>query len=258
MLKEMERIEDQYYREQLKNKLEYFQIGNQNEELQDFKHFEGLWQRDEQEKVDKKDKYHCQRKVVAYTFSFPIEKTRHQVVRMLGRGKYDSEKRNGLSTVKAGRPRANSQENILQLCEETSQKSNLLDNRKGYSREPLSQFVCHKMKEINSDTQSEDSMGAEIEKQMENEKNNQISPPVKEKEREPEDDFTIKLHEITNLVQPMQISLYQQYLDWFTEHELMRIKPLDVNSQENKGKESARPLESENTTKAESTVKHVI
>lgn len=67
---------------------------------------------------------------------------------------------------------------------------------------------------------------------------------------------------------PLNVSLYKQYLDWFTENELVRSKPLELkqmgsvgnefSSQENKGKESARPLESENTTKAESTIKQVI
>jgi hypothetical protein len=57
-------------------------------------------------------------------------------------------------------------------------------------------------------------------------------------------------------MQPINVSLYRQYLDWFTENELMRIKPVELqSSQENKGKESVRPLESENTTKAESMMK---
>ena len=66
------------------------------------------------------------------------------------------------------------------------------------SREPLTQFVCHGMQEFNSDTQSEDSMDAEVKKQTALEKQSkellaEESPIVKTKER---DDLTNKMKPI--------------------------------------------------------------
>lgn len=138
----------------------------------------------------------------------------------------------------------------------------MLSYPKRQSREPLSQFVCHGLKEFNSDTQSEDSMDAEMNKQMQLEKEQKVEVSAQIVEKE---------HEVTDEMQPISISLYRQYLDWFTENELMRIKPQSadtlmlapslelgvlLSSQEKQGKESAKPLESENTTKAESMKKN--
>lgn len=115
-----------------------------------------------------------------------------KIWKLLDNSKYGSDKKPNLSSnspVKPGRPRANSEENILQINDEGTQKSNLIENPmmvqpRGYSREPLSQFVCHQMKDINSDTQSEDSMDEEIKNQMEREKQ------ITTKEKEPEDIVT--------------------------------------------------------------------
>lgn len=66
-----------------------------------------------------------------------------------------------------GRPRANSQENILQLDTVEDQKTQLDDNKfnMNYNREPLSQFVTVN-NVFNDDTQSEqDSMEAEMDAQ---------------------------------------------------------------------------------------------
>jgi len=37
----------------------------------------------------------------------------------------------------------------------------------------------------------------------------------------------------------------------------MRVQPIEIHSSDKHGKESARPLESENTTKAESLIKPI-
>lgn len=195
IIAETERLEDELHRESLKQKIEYFQVGSDQDKAQDFKHFENKWQRDERERMERKATRPNEKKVVGYSFNYPIEFTKNKVWKMLNASKHGSDKKPSLNTtspLKTGRPRANSQENILQSIDEGGQKSNiyetpmLMQNR-GYSREPLSQFVCHQMKDITSDTQSEDSMGAEIKNQMEREKqlvNN-------ERDKEQEDPFAI-------------------------------------------------------------------
>jgi hypothetical protein len=123
---------------------------------------------------------------------------------------------------------------------------------RGYNREPLTQFVCHPNQDFtnNSDTQSEDSLDENTKKQIKMEKE------VKGKKDDVEDEVTRQLNALTDKMAPMGISLYKQYLDWFTQNELVRIKPIEVSTE--KGTESARPLESENTTKAESMIKQTI
>jgi len=56
----------------------------------------------------------------------------------------------------------------------------------------------------------------------------------------------------------MSISLYRQYLEWFTQFELERVQPASILTpavEPKGGKDSAPLLQSTNTTKAESTVK---
>ena len=58
-----------------------------------------------------------------------------------------------LELVPAKRPRANSQENILEINDvDKSTLGNVIPNM---SREPLSQYVQHQMSVFNDDTQSE-------------------------------------------------------------------------------------------------------
>ncbi len=76
---------------------------------------------------------------------------------------------------------------------------------------------------------------------------------IKGKKDNIEDEVTRQLNALTDKMAPMGISLYKQYLDWFTQNELVRIKPIEASTE--KGNESARPLESDNTTKAESMIK---
>ena len=96
-------------------------------------------------------------------------------------------------------------------------------------------------------------MDAEIKKQLDKEKlkkNNEV------------DALNQELEEVTNNALPMSISLYRQYLEWFTSFELERIKPTTIPSQavaveQKGGKDSANQLSNNttNTTKAESTAK---
>jgi len=66
-----------------------------------------------------------------------------------------------------------------------------------------------------------------------------------------------ELAEVTDAITPVSISLYRQYLDWFTQSELVRAQPNQLPVIEVKGKDSAITLPSENTTKAESMIKPV-
>lgn len=52
------------------------------------------------------------------------------------------------------------------------------------------------------------------------------------------------------MLHPISISFYQQYLDWFQTAEVYKLKQNATEKQQ--GKESAKPLSSENTTKADS------
>lgn len=243
-------------------------MGNLDDD-NDVKRFETKWQREERERAERKQTCRSQRRIVSYTFNYPLEQTKAKVIKFLN---YSKNVPNSASkALAAGSPqkptrqRANSQENILQSHEPEAKSSILDNNLMGYpkrqSREPLSQFVCHGLKEFNSDTQSEDSMDAEMNKQMQLEKEQKAEETAQIENKE---------HDITNEMQPMSISLYRQYLDWFTDNELMRVKPQTarlmlaptvevaglLSSQEKQGKESAKPLESENTTKAESMKKN--
>lgn len=131
LIQETELVEDELHRELLKQKIEYFQIGSANREMQGFKHFESKWQRDERARMEKRQTHQNQKRIVCYTFNYPSEMTKQKIWRLLNCSKYGSDKKPGIeaaSPIKGGRPRANSQENILQINDEGNQKSNLLEN----------------------------------------------------------------------------------------------------------------------------------
>lgn len=69
----------------------------------------------------------------------------------------------------------------------------------------------------NEDTQSEqDSMDAELNKQLNLERSNMNNPQEVENQ---------KIANLTNLVQPMNISLFREYLEWFTQCDVLKEKP---------------------------------
>ena len=71
-----------------------------------------------------------------------------------------------------------------------------------------------------------------------------------------EDEVTRQIDEVTNAA-PMNISLYKQYLEWFTQFELERIKPTEIVIEAKfGGKDSVPQMQSNNTTKAESSKPH--
>ena len=77
------------------------------------------------------------------------------------------------------------------------------------SREPLSQFVTCGNPVFNDDTQSENSMEAEMNLQTNQERQNKKA--LKEDEQ---------LNNILNSMQPVSISMYRSYLDWFQKKDI--------------------------------------
>ena len=115
-----------------------------------------------------------QRRIVGYTLGTSAATIKEKLLRLLNcstrnvatsTGGNSANKCKGISPIK-GRPRANSQENILQMKDMDDSRSNNMLDEKMYNnyddgplhhmnREPLSQFVQHQMSVFNDDTQSE-------------------------------------------------------------------------------------------------------
>ena len=124
-------------------------------------------------------------------------------------------------TAPKHRQRANSDENILVQADDNNSMLNQHGGRR--SAEPLSQFVMHNhnsLGDLNDDTESENSMDAEVNDQLKQEQQ-----PAKTKE-------DIDIEAVTNVMQPIKISTYRQYLEWFAQHELARIQPSQVKFSE--------------------------
>ena len=78
------------------------------------------------------------------------------------------------------------------------------------NREALSQFVtCRNPVAFNDDTQSEDSMEAEVNLQTN-----------KERQRKKAQKDDKELNFILNSMQPMGISMFRSYLEWFQKKDL--------------------------------------
>lgn len=142
----LEQVEDEYRREQLRMKIEYFQIGNSNQLDYEF-HFET--QSKPISLTQKRAGHRGNHRIIGYTLDKTAADIKSNLLKLLNCSKKNADMLPGLgkSPNKPTRPRANSQENILQLQDHEDSKSNLMDNKfskpRGISREPLSQFISH-------------------------------------------------------------------------------------------------------------------
>jgi hypothetical protein len=163
----LDTVEDEFRRDQLRLKIEYFQIDSNGKEAADQFCFETKLQSEERQRQYKMNHYRSTRRIVGYTLGNSVESIKEKLIKLLKHSKFntDASRISSSSPMKGiGRPRSNSQENILVSKDYDDSKTNLDDTLfiqpKKFTREPLSQFVQHKMPEFHDDdTQSEpDSM----------------------------------------------------------------------------------------------------
>jgi len=102
--------------------------------------FETKFERQDRDKM----RHSSNRRIVGYTLNKSVTEIKQQLMRILNHSKPKDQQQK----LPVARPRANSQEDILQLATGEDSKSNiesniLLPSRSAASREPLSQFVTH-------------------------------------------------------------------------------------------------------------------